>query len=182
MLDDTTKAAFIRDGLVHYPGARETVDYFQTTILESIQKAFEEKDEWKNFKPHRQGGTFEYGKVIGAIDRYIQSWTQGTIPTQSGVKAWLALGLIWKPTRRPSSPVVVVSNAWTDKGVPLPFLDLPARDPRILLGFISRRSERRLFLEPRDDFDPSEAFALLLDAADEALTPATPQEAATTST
>ena len=38
MLDDTPKAAFIRDGLVHYPGARETVDYFQTTILESIRK------------------------------------------------------------------------------------------------------------------------------------------------
>ena len=63
MLDDTTKAAFIRDGLVHYPGARETVDYFQTTILESIQKAFEEKDEWKNFKPHRQGGTSSMGRL-----------------------------------------------------------------------------------------------------------------------
>jgi hypothetical protein len=171
MIDDTTKVAFVREGLKHYPGARETVDYFQTTILEGIQNAFEEKTDWKHFEPRRQDGNLEYGKAVGSIDRYIQSWARGTIQTQGGINAWLAISLIWNPMRRPNSPVLVVANAWTDKGVVLALLDSPGRNPRVMLGPVSRRNERRLFLEPGDDFDPYEAFALVLDAADDALGP-----------
>ena len=60
MLDDNTKAAFVRDGLLRYPTARDTVDYFQTTVVETIQRAFEEKsDPWHNFEPRHQGGSLE---------------------------------------------------------------------------------------------------------------------------
>lgn len=52
MLDATSKTKFFRDGLVHYPDARETVDYFQTSATEAMFAAFEATN-WKNFKPHR---------------------------------------------------------------------------------------------------------------------------------
>jgi hypothetical protein len=134
-----------------------------------FKRPFEAKTDWKNFHPRKRDTSFEYGKVIGPIDRYIQLWVEGTMPNQNGIRAWLSLGLFWKPARRPSAPVVAVSYAWTEKGVPLSLVDLPGRNPHVLLGPLSKRSERRLFLEPGDEFDPGETFGLLLDAADEAL-------------
>jgi len=176
MLDTTNKIEFIRQGLVRYPDARDTVDYFQTSVMEAIFAAFEAKAGWRNFQPLRNAEQgFEFGKFIGQVDRYIQAWIAGALPNVNGTqqKAWLALGLFWKPPRRPSASVVAACNAWTEKGVALPLFDIPGRDQRILVGAIYRKAERRLFLEPGEDFDPSEVFSLLLDAADDALTPPT---------
>ncbi len=172
MLDHAQVAAFVREGLLRYPDARETVDFFQTSILDALTAAFQSKPSWRNFQPRLDSdGNLQSSKIIGAGDRYIQLYIEGTVPGRmrpSG-KAWLSLGLFWKPTRRPNTPVVAACHSSTEKGAPVPLLDLPDRDKRIMLGPLYKRSERRLFLEAGPDFEPAETFALLLEAGDDAL-------------
>ncbi|MBK9240537.1 MAG: hypothetical protein IPL75_09815 [Acidobacteria bacterium] len=171
MLDETGKAQFLRVGLERYPDARDTVDYFQASVVDAIISAFSEKTTWKNFQPRRDAeGNMETGKVIGSGDRYIQAWVLGALPRLSETKerVWLSLGLYWKP-KRLSAPVVAFSNAWTEKGVMVPFSDVAGRDKRVTLGAVTKKSDRRLFLVPGKDFGPEEAFLLLLDSADDAL-------------
>ena len=40
---------------------------------------------------------------------------------------------------------------------------------RLVIGPLNRKSERRLLLDADDDFDPNEAFPLLLDSLEDAL-------------
>jgi len=40
MLDDTSRIEFLRAGMAPYPAARETVDYFETTLMKLIVDAF----------------------------------------------------------------------------------------------------------------------------------------------
>jgi len=83
---------------------------------------------------------------------------------------WLSLGLFWRTPRRPHADVLAVTDCWFDGGGgPAPRVDLPSRDSRVAIGPVYKRSERRLILEPREDFDPVEAFGLLLDSMDDAL-------------
>lgn len=49
MLDATAKLNFLREGVKRYPDARETVDYFQTSVLEAIFAAFEARSNWNHF-------------------------------------------------------------------------------------------------------------------------------------
>ena len=172
MLETTSKAEFLRVGLVRYPDARETVDYFETSVEEAILAAFQAKTNWKNFQPSRgPEGSLESGKTTGPADRYIQVWITGGLPhrIEGQERAWITLGLYWKAPRRPSAPVVAACYATAEKGKPIPLLDLPGRDSQIALGPLYKKGERRLLLEPRDDFAAAEAFALLLDAVDDAL-------------
>jgi hypothetical protein len=168
VLDAAKKAEFFREGLRRYPDARETVDYFQTSILEAMFAAFEARTNWVNFQPRRDAGNLETGKLIGATDRAIQAWIVGRVG-DSPSRVWLSLGLYWKPPRRPNMPVVAACHASGDRGVPLLFTDVPNRPERLHLGPLHRRGESRLFVQAGDDFDAEEAFSLLLDAADEAL-------------
>jgi len=171
MLDRTRKADFIREGLARYPDARETVDYFQSSVMEAIFAAFEAKTNWKNFQPRRDGeGSLESGRGIGSVDRFVQAWIAGTLPNliAANEKVWLSLGLYWRPPTRPSAPVVAACHAWTEKGAVVPLV-VPGRNQRIIIGALFKKSERRLLLEPGKDFDPLEALSLLLDTADEAM-------------
>jgi len=169
MLDRTKKAEFIREGLARYPDARETVDYFQSSVMEAIFTAFETKMNWKTFQPRRLGGSLESGRGIG--DRFIQGWIEGTLQNlyAAGEKMWLTLGLYWRPPRRPSAPVVAACHASREKGALVPLVDVPGRNQRINIGPLYKPGESRLLLEPGQDFDLSETFSLLLDTADEAL-------------
>lgn len=170
MLEKASMMEFLRVGLSRYPDARETVDYFQTSVMEAIFAAFEAKT-WKNFQPFRNQGGLELGKATGSVDRFIQGFIAGTLPNRNGgkEKIWIYLGLYWNPRRRPSAQVVAACSSWVEKGGPIPLLDLPGRDQQVALGPLNKRGERRLMVEPREDFDPSETFSLLLDCIDEAM-------------
>lgn len=171
MLDETKKSEFLRLGLERYPDARDTVDYFQTSITDAILAAFVEKTSWKNFAPKRDStGNFENGKVTGSGDRYIQGWVAGTLPhvASSKDRVWLSLGLYWKP-KYASASVVAFSSAWTEKGASVPFVDVLGRDVSVKLGALSKKSERRLYLVPDANFEIAEAFLTLLNCADDAL-------------
>jgi hypothetical protein len=173
MLEKTSKIEFVRVGLLRYPDARETVDYFQTSVTEAIFAAFEAKTNWKYFQPFRDpGGSLEAGKATGSVDRYIHAFIAGTLPNRNGgkEKVWIYLGLYWKPPRRPHAPVVAACSCSVDKGGAVPLLDLPGRDPQVELGALYKRGERRLLLAAREeDFDLDQAFSLLLDCIDEAM-------------
>lgn len=171
MLDEANKIKFLRDGLIHYPDARETVDYFETFVTEAILAAFEAKTNWKNFRPHRDSAkSLQVGKGTG--NRFIHAFMGGTLPNRNGgkEKVWIDLGLYWNPPRRPNAPVVAVCYYWLDEGGPVALLDLPSRHQKVELGPVYTRNERQLVLEARaEDFDPDKAFSLLLDSIDEAL-------------
>ena len=173
MIERTSKIEFVRAGLSRYPDARETVDYFETTVMEAIFAAFEAKTIWQHFRPLRNAeGSLESGKATGPVARFINAYIAGALPNRNEgkEKVWLSLGLFWRPPRRPSADVVASSSCWFDRGGgPVPRVDLPSRDSRVAIGPLYKRGERRLILEPREDFDPAEAFALLLDSMDDAL-------------
>jgi hypothetical protein len=171
MLDSASKIEFLRIGLARYPDARETVDYFETTLMDPIFAAFNAKADWKSFQPRRDSAqALQSGKFIGPADRYIHAWIGGTL-TSRGIseKVWLTLGIYWNPSRRPNARAVAASACNIDRGGPVPFADLPGRSERVVIGPLNRPTERRLLLDLGDDFDPAEAFSLLLDAADDAL-------------
>lgn len=168
----TTKVSqieFFRDGLSHYPDARETVNYFQTCVREAISRAFEAKTSWNNFEPFRVNGSLESGGGMG--DVFIQAWIAGTLPNRSSIKekVWISLGLVWKPSYRPSASVVAASHCWSSvTNTSVPF-NRPKTDSGVALGRPNKKGERRMLLEPGADFDPEVSFALLLDAVDDAL-------------
>jgi hypothetical protein len=170
MLDATNKIKFFRDGLVHYPDARETVDYFQTSAMEAIFGAFEAAN-WKNFKPHRDSeGSLQSARATGPVDRYIQASIDGTLANRNRGKETVTLYLFlwWNPPLRPKAQVVAACVAWDEKR-PVQLLDLPDRDQRVVLGLVKKKGELCLLLEPTKDFDPAEAFPLLLHSIDEAM-------------
>ncbi len=171
MLEKTSRMEFLRVGLLRYPDARETVDYFQSSVMEAILAAFEAKTNWKNFQPSRNQEGFETGKATGSVDRFIHAFIAGTLPNRNGAKEkiWIYLGLYWNPPRRPNAQVVAACSSWVEKGGPISLLDLPDRDQKVALGPLYKRGERRLIVEPREDFDAAETFSLLLDCIDEAM-------------
>ena len=172
MIERTSKIEFLRAGLSRYPDARETVDYFETTVMEAIFAAFEAKTSWKNFQLVRSAdGSLVSGKAIGPVARFINAYIAGALPNRNDGKdrVWLSLGLFWRTPRRPNADVVAVADCWFDGGGPVPRVDLPSRDSRVSIGAVYKKGERRLVLEPREDFDPAEAFAILLDSMDDAL-------------
>jgi hypothetical protein len=167
MLGEKNKTEFLRIGLSRYPDARETVDYFQTSMMELIVGAFEAKTTWKNFQPHRDS---EARRTIGTAERYIQAYLEGTLPSRNRQKenVTLYLFLWWNPPLRPKAQVVAACVAWTEKG-PVPLADLPGRDQRVALGLVKKKGEVCLLLDALEDFDLAEAFPLLLDSIDEAM-------------
>ncbi len=171
MLEKANKIEFLRVGLSRYPDARETVDYFQTSVMEAIFAALEAKTNWKNFRPHRDSeGRLQSAGAIGPVVRYIQASIDGTLPNRNRGKdnATLYLFLYWNPPLRPKAPVVAACVVWDEERA-VPLLDLPSRDQRIALGLVKKRGEVCLLIEPPDDFDPAEALPLLLDSIDEAM-------------
>src|SRR5262245_54613041 len=117
MLDDAQMTAFLREGLLRYPDARESVDFFQASILDVLTATFQSKPSWRNFQPRLDSdGNLQSGKVIGAGERYIQLYIAGAVPRRMipGDNVWLSLGLFWKPTRRPNTPVVAACHSWAD--------------------------------------------------------------------
>lgn len=171
MLEKTSTIEFLRTGLSRYADARETVDYFETATTKAIVAAFEAKANWKNFQPIREAGSLQSGNATGSVDRFIHAFLAGTVPSRNEgkEKMWIYLGLYWKPPRRPNARVVAATHAVFEKGIPVPLLDAPSRNKQIGLGPLFRKNDRRLWVEPGDDFDPAEIFALLLDSVDEAL-------------
>lgn len=172
MLDKTSRIDFLRTGLTRYADARETVDYFETTMMDSIVAAFEAKTDWTNFQPIRDSdGHLQFGKAIGPVDRFVHAYIAGALPTRNEKRrAYLSLGVYWNPRQFKSARVVAASQCWMgEKGGVVSFLDLDSRDTRLVLGSIHKRGERRVLLEVNDGFEPVEDFALLLDSADDAL-------------
>jgi hypothetical protein len=175
MLHDISGMEFLRTGLGRYPDARETVDYFETTLMNAVLAAFATKRDWKHFVPTRDSdGALESGRAIGPVDRYIHAFIAGAAPRRHGdSRLWLSLGVYWKPRRATDAPVVASCNSWiSDRGGAVSFADIASRDQRVILGPLYKKGERRLFLRIGDQFDPVEDFALLLESADEALGPA----------
>ena len=170
MLEKADQIKFLRDGLLRYPDAHDTVDYFEKLVMESILGAFDGKTVWKELRPTRGAdGKIQATKGIG--NRFLSYFVSVTRPHRNADKdrIWMALGLYWNPKRRPSAQVVAACTSWVDKGGPVPLLDLPDRDPRVVIGEVDKRGERRLLIEPAEDFDPAEAFPLLLDSMDAAM-------------
>ena len=167
MASNEDQTAFLREGLKHYPGAKETVDYFQTCVQEAFSRAFEAKKVWRNFQPVRP----EFESSRWTASTYMHAYIAGALPKRDVEKAWLSLGLFWNPPllRR---PVVAACHCWiaeTDTWVPL---RRPRSEGDLALGrFWKGDNGQRLFLELGDDFDPEVSFGLLLDAADDALGP-----------
>ncbi len=173
MLDKASEGNFIRIGLERYPDARETVDYFETAVMQAIFSAFEGKGDWKHFQPARDpmGGLYS-GKAIGPVDRYIHAFIKGGVPARNGRNEaiWLSLGVYWNPARRPSAKVVASSTSWVEAGGPtLPLLDVTTRDRRVFIGQVNRRDRPRMVVELDEGLELSEAFGLLLDSLDNAL-------------
>jgi len=171
MAGKTSEIAFFREGLSHYPDARETVDYFENCVQEAISAAFDAKTTWKRFQPVRDsGGSLQKAKLTGPVDRYISVNIAGTLPSRNGDtdKVWIVLGLCWNPRCRPARTVAYCYGA-SEKSTSVPLLDLPVRDRRLVIGPLNRKTERRLLLDADDDFDPDEAFPLLLDSLDDAM-------------
>jgi hypothetical protein len=168
VLDGTAKLDFVREGLKRYPDARGVVDYFQSSILDALTAAFEERSAWTHFQPLLRDGRLDMGKSIGPTDRFIQAWIVGTIGNIP-MKTFLGLGLWWSPPRQPGVHVVAACHATNEKGVQLPMQDVPSRSKSVKLGPLQRRTESRLFIPLADDFEPKETFSLLLESADEAL-------------
>jgi hypothetical protein len=80
---------------------------------------------------------------------------------------WMEKG--GQPRRFTIFPCGGAAHALNEKWLPVPLIDVAGRDDRILAGSLYRKNERRLFVDIGDEFDPSETFALLIDAADRAL-------------
>ena len=171
MAGKTSEITFFREGLSHYPDARETVDYFENCVQEAISTAFDAKTNWKKFQPVRDsGGSLQKTKVTGPVDRYISVNVVGTLPNRIGgaERVWIVLGLCWNPRCRPARSVAFCYGV-TEKSTAVQLLDLPARDKRLVIGPLNRKSERRLLLDADDDFDPDEVFPLLLDSVEDAM-------------
>lgn len=168
MDEKLSQLEFLREGLARYADARETVNYFQTSILEALFRVFEAKMNWKNFEPVRVEGNLESAKYIGNV--YITAYIAGTLRNRKSAneKVFISLGLYWNPPLRRSASVVAYSACWTEKNTPVPF-NPPKPGSGVTLGSIGKKSERYILLEPGTDFDPDVSFALLLDAADDAL-------------
>lgn len=94
MLGTTSKSEFLRVGLARYPDARETVDYFEVTVMEAIFAAFEAKAVWNRFQPIRDSaGSLLSGKATGTVDRFIHAFVAGTLPNRVGgkEKVWVSI-------------------------------------------------------------------------------------------
>lgn len=164
--------AFLKLGLDHYPAARETVDVFEKNLIELMLAAFDTKQSWSNFQMSRdESGQLQTGQSTGPTDRYVSTFLMGSVKRKGlSEKAWLSMGVYWNPQALRNTQVVACVWCSVDRGVPVPLVDLPDRDPRITLGPLNRRSERRLVMPLNGaDFDPVDTFASLLDAVDAAL-------------
>ena len=160
---------FVRLGLQRYPAARETVDLFEDTIVKKMLAALNEMP-WKHFQPARDGGQLQSGKSFGANERWVATFVVGSIPATHGMeKVWLSLGVYWNAPRRTSAGPVAASWCNLDKGVPVQLKDVSSRDPRLSVGPLFKKTERRLLLPLGDDFDPAETFPLLVTSLDDAL-------------
>jgi hypothetical protein len=173
MLDKGTAIEFLRTGVVRYPDARETVDYFETVMMDEIFAAFNARNPWKHFRPLSKDGDLELGKGVGpGADRYVQAYIAGALPSRELEKVWLSLGVYWNPPRLPNSRAVAACTCWiAGGGGAVAFREVPTRDQRVLIAPIYKRDpHRRLLLELREQsFNPALDFALLLDSADEGL-------------
>ena len=172
----TAMEEFLRAGVVRYPDAWETVDYFETVILEQIFAAFNARDPWKHFHPSSKDGDLESGKGVGpGADRYVHAYIAGALPSRELEKVWLSLGV--SGTRhvvqiRGRSLLAPVGLRGAGERLRL---GIPTRDQRLQIAPIYKTDpHRRLLLElSEQSFNPALDFALLLDAADEGLGPRT---------
>lgn len=172
MADRASEIAFFREGLSHYPDARETVDYFEKSVEESISRAFDAKTQWKTFQPTYEAALrIKKTKFIGQLDPHVSVYIGGTLPSQNGsqVKVWVYLGLWWNPQYCPSMSSVAYCHCARERGTSIQLPDLPNRDKRLSFGPLNRKNKLCLLLNANSDFDPDDAFPLLLDALDDAL-------------
>lgn len=119
MLDEANKIKFLRDGLVHYPDARETVDYFERSVKEAIVAAFEAKTNWKNFRPHRGDSTGSLQVGNGTGDRFIHAFLGARYRTGTETKrrsglTWVSIGILLVVQTRPLWLLVFIG--WTRVG------------------------------------------------------------------
>jgi hypothetical protein len=173
MAHKTNELEFFRTGLLRYADARDTVDYFESSVQKALLGAFNGKADWRHFVPDRDSsGNLVTGKGLGISDRFISVWMAGTLLSRkadSGRRVWVGMSVYWRPPQRTSASVVVSCHAWFEGNGLVPLLDVPDRDRRVLIGTTDRRNERKLFIEPAEDFDPSDAFSLLLASLDNGL-------------
>ena len=73
MAENTSDLAFFREGLARYPEARETVDFFENSVLDALSKAFEEKTEWKGLSRKAQEAVLRRDQAATTELRNIQN-------------------------------------------------------------------------------------------------------------
>jgi hypothetical protein len=146
-----SEIAFLREGLLRYPGARETVQYFERHVLDAIFSAFETRANWKHFQPVRKKGSLEFGKGMGNV--FINAWIVGAVPTRNLPKVFLGLGLHWTlPLVKGTANAVAACNCNASiDGVnrPVPFNRLESRQGITLAPVYRRSEEPRLTRHPR---------------------------------
>lgn len=168
MNESMERAAFVREGLLHYEKARQTINHFHGCIYDMLADGFAEREQWKHFHPRRLQGELQIGKAPGAV--YLSSYIAGDLPERGNPgKAWLSAGIYWSaPLRRSASPVLS-ATCWLDGQQGSISFNQPRGLQHVLLGALYRRNERRLIIELTPDADIERLLADLLDAADEAL-------------
>jgi len=158
---------FLREGLKHYPDAREAVDAFEQEIGDRLATLFEQMT-WTNFNPKRgergrgkavspdAGGRAEQGRWINASQ---------AADADYGAPVYLVLGLWWHcPKMRDCA--VMYCSVWHNARL----LSVQVADPTppVKCGPLDRAGTR-LFVVLDGEFDIEETGGKLLADLDRAL-------------
>lgn len=169
MTNPTSELDFLREGLVRYADAKETVSRFQSAVQDALLGALTSQT-WRNFRPNLTNDAFESNKAMGSI--FIHAYIAGTVPSREATeKVWVSLGLYWHPPLYQAASVVAACHVWLDKTwVWVPFNPVPPQS-KVIAGALYKKGERRLFLPLAKDFTPDTSFSALLEVVDAALGP-----------
>ena len=158
MLDRDT-LEFVRTGLGRYPDARDTIAFFEETILKSVVDALQQR-KWRTFRPsHIKSGLGSAVKSKGKEDTYLHAFIEGSTKSKGKVR-YVYLGIYWE------DPVVAAVWLCDEKWKALP-LKPPTVAPNE--GIKYNPSDQNLFLEVGKEFEPDADFKRLLDALEDAI-------------
>ena len=154
---DRDTLEFVRTGLVRYPDARETIDFFEDTILKSVVDALQQR-KWRTFRP----SNIKNGLAIAAKgkgDTYLQAFLEGSTKSRGKLRI-VYLGIYW------DDPVVASVSLCDEK-----WKELPLKPPTVAPdeGIKFNPSDQSLFLAVGKEFEPDADFKRLLDALEDAI-------------
>lgn len=157
---DSETLEFVRAGLDRYPGARDTVRFFEETILQAIGDALAQRP-WRTFRPATLGaGKLAISKTKREYNGipFLQVGLEGLGRAQEQ-KVRIVAGIYW------DNPVVAEVSLWDPK-----WKRLPMKPPASLAaGIWFNPSEPGLNLHVGKEFEPEADFKRLLDALEDAM-------------